>query len=424
MASSRAVSIRPPAIAGSFYPAQAPELAAEVDAFLAATQAPEPRIAWPKALILPHAGHVYSGGVAAAYYNQWRNGADTIRRVILLGPVHRVAVRGLALPGADAFATPLGLVPIDAHAQAQLRDLPQVVTSQQAHAHEHSLEVHLPFLQRLLPQFSLVPLAVGDASASEVAQVLDRLWGGPETVVLISTDLSHFHAQAAAQQIDAQTAQQILAFDQMITHEQACGATPVNGLLLSAKRRKLAIQRIAQCTSGDTAGDQRRVVGYGAFALDEADLAGDAPGKLLLSLARQAIAYRLGVAPAPRADAWWLAGEAATFVTLHLHGQLRGCIGSLLAQRPLGVDILENAVAAAFRDPRFAKVSAAELAEIQIEVSVLSQPQLLKFATEQALLEQLQPEKDGLILESSGRRSTFLPQVWEQLPDKRQFWRS
>jgi AmmeMemoRadiSam system protein B len=181
--------------------------------------------------------------------------------------VHRVPVRGLALPDVDSFATPLGNIEIDQSGVAAIRSLRQVVLSRAAHAQEHSLEVQLPFLQLVLDDFKLLPLAVGDATPAEVAQVLEALWGGPETLIVISTDLSHFLPYRAAQSADQQTVQSILAMDAQLTHQQACGATPVNGLLLAARQHRLQPQLLGLCNSGDSAGDKGRVVGYAAFAL-------------------------------------------------------------------------------------------------------------------------------------------------------------
>jgi len=228
---------RPPAVAGTFYPGDPATLARDVDDALAGARASIGRA--PKALIVPHAGYVYSGAVAAKAYAALEPLRATIRRVVLLGPCHRVAVRGLALPSADAFDTPLGRVPVDREAVAALGAMPQVVVSGAAHAQEHSLEVQLPFLQRTLADFTLVPLAVGDASAGEVAEVLERLWGGPETLIVISSDLSHFHRYDDASRIDRVTADAILALDPALDHEQACGATPIAGLLTVARRRGL-----------------------------------------------------------------------------------------------------------------------------------------------------------------------------------------
>lgn len=263
-------NVRRPAVAGAFYPGQGPALASTVDNLLRAAQAQvNGSVEVPKALIVPHAGYIYSGPTAALAYAQLAAARGTIRRVVLLGPVHRVAVRGLALPGATAFATPLGEIPIDLDAVATLAHLPQVVTSPAAHAPEHSLEVQLPFLQTVLQDFTLLPLAVGDATPTEVAQVLETLWGGPETLVVVSSDLSHFLPYRTAQGVDQGTVQRILNLDGPIQHEQACGGTPINGLLLVARHHHLIPRLLELCNSGDTAGDKQRVVGYTAIAFTE-----------------------------------------------------------------------------------------------------------------------------------------------------------
>ena len=264
-------TIRQAAVAGTFYPARAAVLSQTVQDLLGAV-APEAGAALvaPKAMIVPHAGYVYSGSTAARAYAQLVPWRASIRRVVLLGPVHRVPVRGLALPGVEVFATPLGEVPLDQAALASVASLPQVVTSAAAHALEHSLEVQLPFLQTVLDQFTLVPLAVGDARATEVAQVLEALWGGPETLIVISSDLSHFLPYRMAQATDQGTVQRILALEGSLTHEQACGGTPVNGLLLAARRHGLQPRLLGLCNSGDTAGDKNRVVGYASLIFSEA----------------------------------------------------------------------------------------------------------------------------------------------------------
>ncbi len=260
---------RPAAVAGMFYPGNPTELMSTVDRLLLAAK-PFNESA-PKALIIPHAGYIYSGATAAMAYASLAPLRQQIKRVILLGPTHRVAVNGIAVPEATAFATPLGNIPLDLDAIAQLRDLPQIVFSDRVHAQEHSLEVHLPFLQRVLGDFKLIPLAVGEASPQAVAEVLDRLWGGPETLIVISSDLSHFLNYSTAQQVDHNTCQHILQLDAHIEPQQACGAYPVNGLLLAARQRGLTPQLIHLCNSGDTAGDKNRVVGYASFAFYEPD---------------------------------------------------------------------------------------------------------------------------------------------------------
>jgi MEMO1 family protein len=261
--------IRPTAVAGMFYSAVPWQLTADVRAYLAATSPPPSGAAWPKALIVPHAGYVYSGPVAASAFARLAAGRDAIRRVVLLGPCHRVPVRGLALPAAMAFATPLGSVPVDREAAQRVRVLPQVVESALAHAHEHSLEVQLPFLRSVLGKFAIVPFAVGDASAEEVAEVIETLWGGRETLIVISSDLSHYHPYGEARRIDGGTAESVLALAGTLDHEQACGATPINGLVLCARRHALSPELLDLRNSGDTAGDRSRVVGYAAFAFSE-----------------------------------------------------------------------------------------------------------------------------------------------------------
>jgi len=282
-------SLRPAAVAGTFYPGAPTALAAVVRACLdaaaarmrpmdaaaagparsvdgAAAVSPAGKFRRPKAVIVPHAGYVYSGEIAAAAYARLAAGRDRIRRVVLFGPTHRVPVRGLALPSAHAFATPLGNVGIDRDAVEAALALPQVRQSDAAHALEHSLEVQLPFLQTVLGEFAIVPFAVGDATPEEVAEVIELLWGGPETLIVVSSDLSHYHRYADAQAIDRVTAEAILGLSPTLDHEQACGATPVNALLLSARARGLEAELHDLRNSGDTAGDRSRVVGYASLA--------------------------------------------------------------------------------------------------------------------------------------------------------------
>jgi hypothetical protein len=407
-----------------FYPRDARELEREVAELIDGVENLAPRFGHPKALIVPHAGYIYSGPVAARAYDELAAARGVVKRVVLLGPVHRVPLRGLALPGAEAFDTPLGRIPVDAEAVRLLAPFRQVVTSPAAHATEHSLEVQLPFLQKMLGEFSLLPLAVGDARPQEVLEVIERLWGGPETLFVLSTDLSHYHGYEDARRIDRATLSRIAAFDTDINHEEACGATPLNGFLAAARSHDLSIRLVGACNSGDTAGGKDRVVGYSAFSLYEGHRVSlEDAGLTLLAIARAAIGHRLGVhAEPPRTDiAPWLARPGASFVTLMLEAKLRGCIGSLAATRRLGDDVAANAQAAALRDPRFPALTREEWARTEVEVSVLSPAKPMRFGDETELLAQLRAGEDGVILEHEGRRATFLPQVWEGLPDKRKF---
>lgn len=261
-------SIRPAAVAGYFYPSDPAELASQIRHLLAQVHTKPPDHA-PKVLIVPHAGYIYSGPVAATAYHALLPWADSIERVILLGPSHRVAVRGLALPDAEAFATPLGSVPLDLEFCKRLARLPQIHTLAACHAAEHSLEVQLPFLQSVLHDFKLVPLIVGLSSAQDVADVLEFAWGGPETLIVVSSDLSHYLPYDQAQARDADTLRRIVSTDNHIGDQDACGCAPIRGLLLLAHELGLKGELLDYRNSGDTAGDKSRVVGYAAVTFSE-----------------------------------------------------------------------------------------------------------------------------------------------------------
>jgi MEMO1 family protein len=261
--------VRPPAVAGQFYPGNADRLRRDV-AELLAEAAPLAARA-PKALIAPHAGYAYSGALAARAFATLVPDTEAIRRVVVIGPAHYVPLRGVATPTAAAFETPLGRVPVDENALSQLAGLAFVMRSDRPHAPEHAIEVELPFLQHVLPAFELVPLVVGEACPDEVGAVLGRLWGGPETLVVISSDLSHFHTYEAAQRLDAATAAAIEAGDwARLNSGSACGFLPIAGLLQQAAKWGLAATRLGLCNSGDAAGPRDRVVGYGAWAFTPA----------------------------------------------------------------------------------------------------------------------------------------------------------
>ena len=422
-------AIRKAAVAGMFYPESARELSAEVHAFL--NDAGKSAGPAPKAIIAPHAGYKYSGAIAAKAYARLKPVADKITRVVLLGPCHRVAVRGLALSGADYFETPLGRIEIDKDAEKLIEGLDQVGVFPPTHQAEHSLEVHLPFLQELLGDFKLVPIVVGETPPAMVAEVLTALWGGPETLIVISSDLSHFLDYDAAQQIDQRTCEAITALDPgRIEKNGACGRFPVGGLLQLAKARGMKVETIDLRNSGDTAGTKDRVVGYGAWAFydnpatktksvplnirlkrkdEEAPRqqpAGDFEqqtkqllaehGEHLLALADHSIRYALEhgkpMSLDLKAEPAALQTEGASFVTLKTATkQLRGCIGSPVAHQPLALDVAANAYKAAFKDPRFKPVSADEYDSLHLSISVLSPQAPMEIRDEADLLSQLRP---------------------------------
>lgn len=438
-------AIRPAAVAGMFYPADPVELRSAVDQLLAGGGSPQPAVsdarvhdampfahvsdtnaATPKALIAPHAGYIYSGAVAGAAYRLLANARGKISRVVLLGPSHRFAFNGMATTSAHAFETPLGVVPIDHQWLDQLRDHPRFGVSDEAHEGEHCLETQLPFLQRMLGNFTIAPILCGRVSRDEVADVLDKLWGGPETVIIVSSDLSHYLDYQTCRALDASTCAAIERLVPVeLTPEQACGATPVNGLLAAARRRGMRVETLDLRNSGDTAGPRDRVVGYGAWAFWEQDTALQLSdemvrrhGALLNDMARQAIAgggSLAGNLPAA------FERNGACFVTLHKAGMLRGCCGSVMAWRPLIEDIQANALRAAFDDPRFFPLEQFEWNEISLSVTLISPLQSMSFESEADLLSQLQPYRDGLLIEEAGRRALFLPAVWKTVSGKQEF---
>jgi MEMO1 family protein len=261
-------NVRPPAVAGLFYPDDERELRDAVSAYLAQYAAGAAGSA-PKALIVPHAGYIYSGGIAAAAYATVANLRRAIRRIVLIGPSHRVYLRGMAVPAATSFATPLGKVEIDRALKSTLLQRGDVVEADAPHAQEHCLEVQLPFLQMLFDEFTLLPLVLGSIAPEHVADALAEVWGDAATLLLVSSDLSHYRTYEQARQIDAATSASILRREATLLGEQACGSVGINGLLYLAEQRALAVSEIARCNSGDTAGDKSRVVGYGAFAVHE-----------------------------------------------------------------------------------------------------------------------------------------------------------
>ena len=260
-------NVRSAAVAGMFYPANATQLRQDINGYLDHATTHQQA---PKAIIVPHAGYIYSGPIAASAYNNLRSLHQQIKKVVLLGPAHRVAFLGLAATSADFFITPLGKIKIDRYAMARISHLPQVITLDEAHAQEHSLEVQLPFLQVVLDDFELIPLVIGEDSKQEVADVLNILWGGEETLIVISSDLSHYNSYPVAQQMDLETSRAIEKLQpEKIHYDMACGRNPVNGLLEVAKQKHLRVTTLDCRNSGDTAGDKNRVVGYGAYAFSE-----------------------------------------------------------------------------------------------------------------------------------------------------------
>lgn len=413
------MSSRPAAVAGTFYPAGADQLAAAVDAGLAAAAGDDGDGAGaePVAIVAPHAGYRYSGPVAASAYRRLGRVRDRVRRVVVAGPAHRAYVRGLAVPSVDAFETPLGAVAVDRGAVDRLAALPAVHVDDSAHAEEHCIEVQLPFLQRSLGRFTVVPVLVGDATDTEVAGVLDAAWDGPETLVVLSTDLSHYLDHATATSRDRRTADAVCAREpELIADADACGAHPLRGLLRVARERGLDVHLLDLRNSGDTTGPRGRVVGYGAWELTPGD-----DEAVLCAVAFEAV--RRGV----DAEGRWepdagvhparLSRRSGSFVTLERDGALLGCVGSLTPRGPLVVDVARHAYAAAFEDPRLPAVTADDLAHMSVKVSELGGFEPIEVGGLDELTAALRPGHDGLVVTHPRGRATFLPSVWAMLPE-------
>ncbi len=413
--------VRPPQVAGRFYPGDPADLAGTVDRFLAAGQD-----AWgirPKAIIAPHAGYVFSGAVAGTAFAAVSDLGHTITRVVILAPAHRLAVAGLAAPAARAFATPLGAVAVDRTGLAAALAEPGVAVVDRAFDGEHAIEVELPFVQRCFPQAQIVPLLVGGADPGVVARVLTALWGGPETLIVISSDLSHYHARVEAAALDERASRAIeTASPGDLSGTLACGHRAIAGLLHRARGldlRATTLHRADSADAGLTADD--RVVGYGAYALEYGARAclppplrarlGALVGETLARLVAGAEDPLAGLDPA--AEPAPLRAWRNSFVTLEIDGRLRGCVGSLKPHQPLAADVAANAVRAASADRRFAPLTAAELPAVRASVSILSHPRPIAFADEAGLIDALSPDVDGVILQDRGCQGLFLPKVWQ-----------
>jgi AmmeMemoRadiSam system protein B/AmmeMemoRadiSam system protein A len=421
------LSIKQPAVAGMFYAAQETQLREQINVFLnAARQRCEP-CANISALIAPHAGYQYSGEVAASAFASLGPDIEHIERVIIVGPAHRMAVEGLAVPSAGLFQTPLGDVAVDTDAIATIAALPNVNILDAAFAREHCIEVQLPFIQSILPTAKIVPVLAGRTTHAAVSAVLDAIWKDTGTLLVISSDLSHYHDYETARRRDAATTQVIARLDvNALAEGDACGRLPIQALMSLARERDLVIAPIDVRNSGDTAGTRDAVVGYGAYTVTPAR----PPGlkyrhrRQLLGIASGAIRAALdGRAREPLTQDLppELSAQRASFVTLEINGRLRGCIGSLQASSSLAQDVAQNALRAATADPRFPALTRAEFARVDISIAVLSPPAKLSFENERQLLRSIAPGVHGLILRDGSHSATFLPAVWKSLPHADQF---
>jgi MEMO1 family protein len=451
--------IRGPAVAGLFYPKAQSDLEKQIDEYLAEAK-PQP-VKNLHALVCPHAGYEFSGRIAASAYKQLV-GRD-FDTVIVLGPSHYARFQGAALSESEAYETPLGLIPISAKSAelAKLqpfainppcevrrpdfwrqspKDLP-AFGEDRPDTWEHSLEVQMPFLQRTLKNFEILPVVYGEVDPQAAAKVLMNFLDD-RTLLVVSSDLSHYHPYDIAKQLDTGCVRSICNLDiEETAREEACGKVPILTLIEIARQKGWKAKLLDYRNSGDTSGKKDAVVGYAAIAFYDPDAKETAPPeksrqsdrqeysadqrKFLLELARKTITNVVNGENMPEADAAGLSenlrAKRACFVTLTKNNELRGCIGSIFPEEPLYRAVPSRARAAALEDPRFPPVRPDELKDIQIEISVLTIPRGLDFKTPDDLLQKLRANIDGVVLMMRNGQSTFLPQVWEQLPDKTDF---
>ena len=426
---ARSMGVRPPEVAGVFYPAGSDACTNLVMRCLRDAQKVPPNES--KVIVAPHAGHVYSGPIAGTALAQLRTRRSVVKRVVIFGPAHRANFKGMATTSARAWASPLGKVRVDWQAMEPLLALGCFRVDDGVFAREHGIEVQIPFLQAVLDDFSIVPVLVGDAGMADLGQVLEMIWGGPETLILISSDLSHYHDYETARKLDGGTTKLIeLMRPDRIDGQRACGYRALGSALRRARALDMRVTALDVRNSGDTRGDRDRVVGYGAFAMEYAATArlSDGDRALLLDAARASLSFGAengramrvtpgsGLSPA-------LTAIRASFVTITIGGKLRGCRGSVIAQRPLLLDVVTNTYKAAFEDRRFDPVTVEELAAAELGISVLSTPRPIRFADEADLTRQLRPDVDGLILHNGDRNALFLPSVWGRVPRPERFLR-
>jgi hypothetical protein len=416
--------VREPAVAGLFYPADPDRLRSEVtDHVRAAT--PPPDLAPPKAVIAPHAGYRYSGPTAGAAYRALAPWRGRVQRVVLAGPAHRIPVPGVGVSTAEAWRTPLGDMAVDVTACRDLVERGDAVEADDAHGPEHSLEVHLPFIHEVLGPVSIVPLVVGRGSAEATGRVLERVWGGDETVVVVSSDLSHYLDDVSARVRDQRTAVAILeGRSDDVGPYDACGCVPICGLLVAARDHGVVARMLAASTSADTSGDAGRVVGYGSFGFVAPRPLGDGERRWLADLARRVIEHEAKAGePYPLDDdavPERVRAPGCSFVSIDLPDGPAGCIGSLEPQRSLWRDVAHNARAAAFDDPRYPPIEVEVLADATLTISVLTP--LAPVAGDRDDVERsLRPGVDGIVLAAEGQRGTFLPSVWGKVDDAKGF---
>ena len=378
-----------------------------------------------RAVIVPHAGLVYSGQVAYEGISQLDK---DIKNIFIFAPAHRVGFDGLALSTFDEWKTPLGNIPVNQEISRELEDKFGAKFFDEAHSEEHSIEIEIPVIQSIFENVCIIPVLVGRESHNKIAEIISHYYINKENGFVISSDLSHFLTDDQAKKIDNTTAQMIETGNiNGFRYEQACGALGICGLVEFANKNGYSLIRTDMLNSSVASGDKTRVVGYGTWFLYEGSknkFIKEYYSAYLLKLCRDVISSRFDNRKIYTNHDHIFNEFGACFVTLKKHGNLRGCIGSIIAHQPLIVDVVQNAQNAAFRDPRFNPLSQNELADLTIDISILSEPKQITFKDEEDLLNQIVPYKDGIIIKDRGLQAVYLPSVWEDLPDKELFLKS
>lgn len=428
--------VRKTAVAGLFYPADTYQLDKDLDGYL--EHVGSEKGTQPQIIIVPHAGYQFSAGVAAAAYKRLQPYNNKIKNVFLLGPSHYSYVKGVAIPQTKIFNTPLGNVKVNESIIAELSNNKLFVFDENAHKKEHSIEVQIPFLQKVLKNFAIIPLAYGDASPQEIAEVIAPYIARSDSLLVVSADLSHYLNYDDAKKEDEKTAEKIQNAIPLDSHN-SCGATGINTAMILAKKQGLIPNLLDLANSGDTGTDKTSVVGYGAWSFEkqEESLTGiDLEKRNLQNFAKhnktelldivekslkEAVLYNKHYEH-PRTDTNnVLFNKGASFVTLKLNGKLRGCIGSLTPERAIAIDLAENAHSAAMHDTRFKPLSKDELQKIDFSISLLTDFEKIEYTSYDDLLDKIKPGEDGILINDGERKGIFLPSVWDLIPNKDDF---
>ena len=431
--------VRDAAVAGLFYPADVYQLDQDVDGYL--EHVASDNSGMPQIIIVPHAGYQYSAQVASYAYKRLEPYKDKIKNVFLLGPSHNIHVDGVALSTAKSFRTPLGNVKTNSKQTNELLSYKLFKFNDTAHRKEHSLEVQLPFLQKTLSDFKIIPMLYGRANPVQIANALIPYIQRSDSILVISADLSHYQDYKSANKTDSETAQMI-ADEIEIDHHRSCGATAINTAMIAAKEMGFVPKLLNMVNSGDVSSDKDRVVGYGAWIYETPDIKPELQGieleqanlqnfarhnkNELLSIVKQSLekAVKNNEQYVPQREDFnnFLFNKGASFVTLTKQDKLRGCIGSLMPEKAIAVDIANNTYQAALKDNRFQPVTEKELPQINYSISFLTSFEEIKFNSYAELLSKIEPKVDGILIKDGKRQGVFLPSVWQTIPDKEEFF--